>query len=161
MQWILNFVQLGFENVTATDAEWAAACFALWPTIRYNYPLQSGRCKNCPGRTSWHNTSPAPAVIYTNVKRHQNQLNFMKQKMSLVKFRPFILLHWSPCRAGQAKPVPLFNCAPYLSPSSQAAKYEALPCCCCCPANLFEICRVEMKRKIELREHEQMSFIPT
>ena len=79
-----------------TDAEWGAACFALWPTIRYNYQLQSGRCKNCLARTSWHNTSPAPAVIYTNVKRHQNQLNFMKQKMSLVKFRPFILLHWSP-----------------------------------------------------------------
>ena len=30
------------------------------------------------------------------------------------------------------------------------------------PANLFEICRVEMKRKIELRERTwQMSFIPS
>ena len=133
-----------------TDAEWGAACFALWPTIRYNYQLQSGRCKNCPARTSWHNTSPAPTVIYTNVKRHQNQLNFMKQKMSRVKFRPFILLHWSPCRGGQtarAKPVPLFNCAPYLSPGSQAAKYEALPCCCCCPPIYLKYVGLKWKEK--------------
>ena len=142
MQWIHNSVQLGFENVTATAALWLMPSEAPRASLcdpQYDIITSYSRDAAKTARTSWHNTSPAPAVIYTNVKRHQNQLNFMKQKMSLVKFRPFILLHWSPCRAGQtarAKPVPLFNCAPYLSPGSQAAKYEALPCCCCPPIYL-------------------------
>ena len=74
-----------------------------------------------------------------------------------LKIRPCILLHWSPsplCAQIISKsPHPLNLIVLWIWAKPMLSQiYEAF-FLSIRPANLFEICRVEMKRKIELREH--------